>query len=817
MLLCAAASPVSSAQELLSVSANVAGMERYGDGRWGLVRAVCRNRSESEQEVTVVVTPKGRTGNQFIRTLNIPAQMSYIVSWPVHLDDGITDAFEFDYIVLKGGPDSSDILSSNTGEPTENFVSTNAGGQWRKRTNTQSSPGYCAVISSRTASRRDQSAVDRFAVLCREKAEVPPMLVSLRPKDMLGIPELLDAADQMIITASDLAMYPDVCDAIRVRIQRGARAVFILPLCGETTAQAILGDAIPVSVVDETTPLRVQLKHHPEVISAGHPDESHLREFIEPVTVVRCVIETGRTLWSVRNWPVLVENSFGNGQAFLCAVSPELFLHEVPGQGLDTFASRLLDQAFRAPVEEPLISTEALATASEAKIGYVIPGRGFAATLLATFTLLLGFLAWYFRQKDRAVYLLVAIPALALLGAVPGIIQGNLSRGVAPPTMLEGRIARVATGQSTFAADGVATLYHPEGASLKLSFEPHALLQPRPARPSGERKRFIWTDRTQAHIPNLHQPAGATSYIERSVVRTDAPMRALGRISADGLEIKIANAVELDPEDIFVASSGPDRMAVRRVSGKLWCTPADVLAPGQFSNATLLSAEQNMRANLCNQLFQNDERLARFPDTPSVLFWSTKLPTALHPDDDSMRRQSWTLFSLPLDLQPPKVGVPVTIPTALMPYHVVPDIDGSMSATYSRRLAKWIQKKAAAKTVLHFDLPSSCRPFEFENADVQLRIRAGSRTVKLQSGTLDQLKDILTVEDPVHTVSFTIPGEVLNLNRDSVLLRIAVGELKGVDNKLRAEQDNFWKIDRVLLTVRGKRVDSAISGEVTKE
>lgn len=796
------------AEEGISVGAGIGGIQRYGAGRWGMVQGSFANKTDQEREFSILMSPEGPSGNQFVRTLKVPARTVRTSTWPVHLDKGVHDAFQFHYIVLKGDPDSTDILSSRTSEQTENFISTNAGGAWSLRKNElEFSPGYCLILTSYSEAAKDERAVDRFAVLCREQAGYPSMMMSIRPDELSGSTETLDPADQMIILSPDLGALPDACDAIRTWIQRGGRAIFFLPQCGEETVRAILGDALPVSVVDTTTPLRVPLKHHPRSISAKHQDESHLREFEEPVTVVRCVPEAGNTVWSVRGWPVVIEDTFGSGSVVVAAISPEVFLNEDPAAGLDSIASRVLDQTFRARQEAPLIPSDHLKQMAEKEIGYEIPRRSFAAALLVVFTLALGGVAMFLRRKERSGSLLFAVPLLAVCGAIPGLIQGNAARNVAPPTLIEARIARLATGQSFFAADGMATLYRPTSDSIYVSLDPDASLLPQQGRPKSEGKKYIWTGRGGVRIPDFSQPAGASSYTARSVIRTDNPMHARGQLSEDGIRIDIANASELQPEDVILAGPGPDRMSVRSAGDSFITQTSDILAPNNFSNATLLSTEQNTRADLFRKLFDNDRRMKRFPAVPSLLFWTTNLPSPFHADDPDLRMRSWTLVSLPLEIEVPGPDQPVTIPAVLMPYRLVPDSDGSVSSVYSRRLAKWIQKKSGAVNVLRFDLPKACQPFQFQDAELQLRIRAGSRTVKIQGGTLEQLKEIETLDSPVTTEHIPIPGEILNLNSDgdSVLLRIAVSEVQGVDSELNLEQDNFWKIERVLLTVRGSR------------
>ena len=118
--------------------------------------------------------------------------------------------------------------------------------------------------------------------------------------------------------------------------------------------------------------------------------------------------------------------------------------------------------------------------------------------------------------------------------------------------------------------------------------------------------------------------------------------------------------------------------------------------------------------------------------------------------------------------------------------------------------------------VLKFQLPRECQPFHFENASIDLRIRAGSRTVKVSVGQLGGFTEVTSLNSPVGNMTVDLPVDVLNAATDtgSVVLNMSVGELEigsAGDEQAAAEQDNFWKIDRVLLSLKGHRMDLPVT------
>lgn len=793
------------------------GVGRFRVGHWGLVKGFFSNKSDQDQTVTAIVTPHGRQNAQYIRSIVVPSHTNRDSVWPVLLDDSDPKVFEFDVVLLKGTDDSRQITQLRGGEFTDNFASGNPRGYTQPQPSLTLPPGYCGFLTTRTEASDELDDVTDLMGALRAQAGLTAMTVPLRPEDIRIYAEGLEPLDQLIVTSPDLADHPETCDAVRSWIQRGGRALLMLDQCGEETASALLGEALPLSVVDRTSPLTLPLKQQMETESPGQPNLSHLREFDEPVTLVRTIFEAGTVLWSVRGWPALVEVPFGNGQVFVATVSARVFLSEQSRDELDAISGNILEQMFKTRPEAPLLSQKQLSAAAEQRIGYVIPSRQFAAIVLSVFTVVLGLVSWLAWKRDRP-GLLLAIPIVSLIAAVPGMVKGVASRQVAPATLIQNRVAFLTRGQTTLAADGVSTVYQPSGGSADLLLPESSLVFAPPESTSPQSQRLVWTEAGDSRWAGFSQPAGATSYLQRSMVNLPTPLRAVVAFGAEDVEISLTNAELLNPEDPIIASASPDRMAVRSVEQGIFAGgPADTLASEELSRETLLSETQVLHADLYRQIFSSEARLSRFPAEPTLMFWTDKLPSSVQLTDNSVRTESMSLISLPLEFEIPAVDEPLTIPTALMPYRAVQDTDGSFSSAFSNRQARWIQRKAGSNTLLKFELPRVCQPFHFDEAEVQLRILAGSRTVRIYSGDPSDMVEVETLESPVGNHPISIPGSLLNAGSDGsgVFLRISVGELAGVvpGGEMNAEQDDFWKIDRVLMTVRGHRRSLLSSSE----
>lgn len=790
-----------------SGSVTMGGLGRYNSNHWGLVKGTFGNRSDQPERVTAIVTPHRMSGARFVRSVTVPPDTIREASWPVLLDRVSDDAFEFDVIILDGNYDSAAIKQSRFGETTDSFTSGNSGGRYRQEVRGTYSPGVSAVCYSRAIpdDLTAMSNIDRFAIVARQTAGMPPMIIPFTANDLNGYAEALDPAQQLLISAPDLVRHPDACEAMRLWVQRGGRALLFLTECGEQTAQAVLGESVPVTFVEQTTVNQVDFLHNPDFRRTGAADRSFQREFDEPVHFVRAEFERGQDLWTIDGWPALVQIPFGDGHFFACMVSANALLDD---QGKpNAFADPVMEVMYRTEHEQPLLADAALAESGTQSIGYVIPERTTAATVLIGFTALLMLIGFFLWKKDRPIALLIAVPVLALAAAAPGILLGKQSRNVAPATVLERRIANLGGAQATFAADGTSTIFVPDATSGQLDLQPHANLRA-PDTEGSQSPRFVWLDHGESFWSDFSQPAGATSYSQQSVLRLSQPLSAAISFDKEGAVLDLPNSEQLQPEDLVLAGSGPDRMSVQSVDGNFRSRPQDVLAADQFSNAALLSDRQLSRAEQYRQLFSSERLLGSFPAQPTLLFWTDQLDASLSLPE-AERTESATMIAIPVDLRIPPAGQDITIPPVFLPYRVERDIDGSVGGSYSTGMRKWIRKKTGSTIVLRFTLPEAVQPMEFTGAELMLRVFAGSRTVRLQMGPLDQMQDITTLESPVGNQNMSIDPSILNSFGDgrNLLLRISISDLEGVDpeNRMNAEQDDFWQIERLLLTVHGAR------------
>ena len=308
--------------------------------------------------------------------------------------------------------------------------------------------GYRGLLTSFDESRRDLRGLEAVIDILRDEAHFEKMGITFTASDLDGYPEALECLEQLLITSQRLHHFPEACDAIRVWIQRGGRMWLFLDQTGMETAHALLGDALPLTRIDETSSNVMKLEIEPAASGQSSSEGALIREFAEPVRLVRVIADGGRTLWSVDGWPAVVELPFGNGTVFVTTISPEVFAQIDDNRMSFPCARQIANGMIRVSEKPSPVSEERLGFAAAGSIGYEVPSRLFAAAVMLAFVASLLTTGIVLLRKDRTAWLLWGIPLLAFVCAVPAVWVGGRSRSVAPPTAIHQRVAAVVAGQT---------------------------------------------------------------------------------------------------------------------------------------------------------------------------------------------------------------------------------------------------------------------------------------------------------------------------------------------------------------------------------
>lgn len=804
-----AGSASSATKEDLSVSMRAGGSGRYVLGRWGMVRGNLTNRTDQVETSLVVVTPAGSGGLQFARKVELPPKVAFDSQWPVFVSDvEAQGAVDFKYLFYPDGKD--DGVIRHTGNDTE--IPSFSGVTQRNGL------ALCGMIGESESPPKDESLVHQLLAVMRFASTGSPSVAYLVGANLTSNSECLEAFDQIAVTDSHLLRYPAACEAVRLWVLRGGKLHIVLDRAGEKVAEGLLGDSFPLTVVGQTTTNKLTLNLNPDYPTNQYPTRSVTREFDEPVRYLRVLPGTGEVIWTIDGWPVAMRTPLGQGTVLITAVSVEVFSEpsertspESPDRTMIASSRRFMDSLFTAK-SPPLLSGTTVGSAAATAIGYEIPSRKVAALLLTIFPISLLIAGVLLQKRSMGQRMIFVIPALAILAAIPAAAVGFQIRSVAPATIIETAIVQSSAGFTELPSDGFATSFVPSPMNLEVSSERGARLDLLTDPTNSDYRRLTWSGPQDVAWMNLQQPAGLRTYPLKSTRVLKSPWRALATLDEKGLKGVLQAGDDLNPTDAFLAGVNHENLAVRMSPDRSFeTTGSDVLAFGQFFKSTLLSDEQVLRGKILHSVFAEPptERTESFPAQPSLVFWDESDSSTIELGNSGVRRQRSVLIVQPLELIPPEAGKSISIPPQLLSFRSIALPNGGMSSAYNNMRRQWLSQESSATTLLEFQIPSACLPFVVESAEVEMVVRAGSRVVSVLCGSLPNLQSAAELKSPLGTQTISLPTDLVQESclTGKLLLQLNVSDIdesiKG--DSLSGEQDDSWRIEKVLLSLKGHR------------
>ncbi|MCA9085372.1 MAG: hypothetical protein KDA81_15020, partial [Planctomycetaceae bacterium] len=787
------------------------GVARFLSGRWGSVRGSVKNRSDHPQSMLMVVTPPGPDNLQFARSVTVPPGSVYSVQWPLLLPLNNAGNLEFTYQMFPGGTDDG-VLRRRKGEP--------------------GLPSYNAIVDERDSGLVGLIWSPRFETLPEDQRLVlddapnqlllalagegqRPGVQSVMLSDLSEFPENLDVFDLLGVTSRDLSLYPEVCRSIRLWVQRGGKLVIFLDEIGPHNAECLLDGTASLTVIDETSSNTVRLQLSPDFHVRMDQEREVIREFDEPVRITRVIADGVRPLWMVDGYPVVMHVPFGGGDVIVTAIAPQTLYEPNPNSRSPATQNRLIPSSTKlidltlhsnAIVRLP---TEVLRTQAAEYVGYAIPGRWLAAAITLLFPLIVFLAGRRLLKRQTGELILVALPLIALLIALPTVGFGLRSRTVAPQTVVRTELLQSVPGANALASDGTLAVYNPDPAEMQISGGPLSLLIPERSQYGGDLRRINWMDDGDSQWQRFEMSAGVHLNQTRQVRMLAEPLHASATFDAQGLTGRIHSRSLGTPENAILASALPEQMAVHiAADGRFRVAPADMLEPGTFVTDSLVTEVQNRRSQLLSSVLNPAISNGRFPETPSLLYWTTSEDTPVAVDNPGTRQSLSVLVVQPIQLTAPAEGQPITIPPAMLPYRQVVDESGNMSG-YSVSQKAWAQRKPAGTGRVRHAIPDVCQPFAADDSELTLRIHAPSRTVEILAGTDQKMHPVKTLTSPVGTFQIPLPASVLSDVTESGAVFV---EVKASDVETSADADSqdlssdFWHVEQLLLTLHGRRI-----------
>jgi hypothetical protein len=816
MLIAACCSACVAQQTEISGRIHSSGLARYVPERWSTVKGIVSNPADEAQSVLMVVTPPGGQNLQYARHITLPPQTYYETQWPVLIPAEAKSGDDFRTLVFPGGEDDGVIRrrSTDVGVASFSAVVRPAG------------RGLTAWFAKPEEPPHVHKGVNALLQMMRFVGYGDNAVTSIQPRDYMHFSEALDSLNQLCITTDELKEYPNLQEAIRLWVQRGGRLMLMVDQTGTETATLLLGDALPLTVVGETSSNRVQLDLNPMYSERSYPQREVVREFQEPVRWLRVLAEAGEFIWTVEGWPVAIRLPFGRGQVLVTTIDAAVFTVEQPqppGGNRPSVnpratpppfdmipSSRRMIDALLQPPDPLLVDAATVLQTSTNQIGYSIPGRWVAAALALSFPAALLIAGVWVQRRRTGERLIWLVPALSVAISAPIVVAGVMSRSVAPPTILETCAIQSIEGQTQLVSDGFAVSYTPESGEVEVRSVDGAVVDSPVESENADIRRLKWTSADDCEWVNVNQSSGIRQLPIRGVKLTGRPLKAVATFDSDGAIGTFDTAEFSDAADAIFAGAAGTRMSVQWVGDKQFRIKAgDVLRPQLFIRDALMSEAQQVRTKLYESLFANTERLASFPEQPSLLTWFDDPNSAIVIGSEAARRERSVLLVQPLQLQAPQPDQLVTIPAGFLDRRAIADSSGSVSTVYNNARHTWLERESAGSTLLEFLLPSVCLPFELETAELQFRIRAGSRQLQLFSGTPERLEPVTTLDSPVGSFDVQLPVQTIaaSARAGRFCLQLQVSDLDAALQNTEAvgEQDDSWQIESLEVTLTGRR------------
>ncbi len=802
--------------EAAVVSARIgppAGIRRLRPETWGLVGLNVLNGGDRPADVMATMYFRGDPSLQYARRLWVPPR-SKRYSWcPLLPPRSIAPETP--------GPspeptqaEVKSLLFDRSG-PTEEFVRNRSETVLRSRLlPIHHSRPTTAVVTDRGADDPAKASEDDAALevvsVSRRSAGLSPAVVDLYEDFLPPIEESLDGLDQLVLASDHLADDAAARGAVRRWLLGGGRLWIMLDQVEPETVELLLGEAFRCRVVDRVGLTRVVTEGvSPDAQgSRGQP-----RDFEQPVDLVRVLAPDAEVIFAVNGWPAAFWHRVGKGEVLFTTLGAAGWIRS-PGYGAPpSVATKPLEflglRLFRRR-DPPLLEPLAWEAYLSEQIGYRIVGRGFVAGVLGAFCLALWGTGAWLGRRNRLERMAWIGPLAAAIATLALAVTGSLARHRVPPTVAVAQLAEVDPRSHDVRITGLLAMYNRGPSRGPLGVRRGGLFSPDMTGLGSTTRRMVWTDLDRWHWEHLPLPAGVRTAPFAYATKLARPIEARAAFGPDGLTGTLDAVPFGGLADAVIATPSHGNLSIElETNGRLHAGAGDVLAPGQFVAASVLSDEQRRRQAIYAQVL-GGKLPAGFPDRPTLLAWARPLDMQFTFPDQAARAGS-ALLAVPLEIERTPPGTRVVVPSPFLDCRSVRGPLRERSAVYSNATHEWIELRTSGEAYLRFQVPEQVLPVRLDRARLMLRINAPSRKVQLLGYAGQGWVSLATWNSPVGGFPLEITDpELLELDdRGGFSLGITVADDRSPDagtgpiNVL----GSAWKIESVELEVTGETLE----------
>lgn len=802
IVLCVFVGPVFGQDDAKSVPARpshidfqvtAAGSQRYAPGHWGLLESQVRNSGDSLETVRGLAWFDTDPALQFGRDVIVPPQ-SVRRSW-----------------FLVRGPDADSsvrsmeltygLAAATPGEEPAGTQETTSKGLFVPRSRPR-------VLFVNDTGPEEVQAYDLISSV-RQQASPQMLLLDVPTRRLPPVEEAWDIADAVILTGDRIAHDTLAQTALLGWVRRGGSLWIPLDLIDHRIVQEMFADRLKLDVINRSSLNQFQIV--PTAGSAEAPSPELLVE--TPVDLVRVVVDGAEVSHTIDGWPAAFHLQFGRGHVTFTAigagglfVQPHQFVDQslvAPGEGIRfTNAASSVFQRVFGRVRTESFSAETLDQYVTSRIGYETPQRSIVGLLLGLHVVLSLVVMRVLHRRDRPGWVLWSCPVLAIVAAGLLVGAGSASRS-APPGQQIFQFVEAETGRSVATVEGTLAVYSDVDFSPRLGTETGAVFVPDRRAMQQARWRLIRSDLNRWHSEGIQLRPGVRTAPFKSRITLDRPLRAVGTLDANGLSGYLESPLALAPQDALIASRTHVTLPVDITADGRIETSGAVLPPGQFLNASVVSAEQTRRQEVLREMFRADGRSSLNVTRPSLLFWTRPLDLKSG-DLDAEAADGAALFMLPLEVIRPPAGSAVRVPSPLITYRAVPTAGSHATpAFFSNSQGTWSEYPRAGTITLLFQLPTELLPLEADSAVVTLKITAASRDVTVRG--VSRADAAGEFSSPVGVREVKLDSAQFDVNETGgIPIQVSVGAAASESDADAPMQDRYWKMDWVQFEFRGR-------------
>jgi hypothetical protein len=785
------------------------GVHRYEPGYWSTVGVRAINGLENDEEVLLSVFIDPHSRMQYMRKMWAPARAVRVAWLPIRVPDRVSKSqryLDLNALRLQKSTDQDVLQQREYDTLISNYVLT-----------LDTSMSKTAILFDKplpdAAGNIEHIDKPMYDMVAEMKAQIDGSRVTL---DLGGdfvppMPAAYEALDQLVVCDDRIVDDSVGLHAIRHWLQQGGRMWLPLDRVSRSTVTALLGDAMGYEIIDRTELNRFTIS---DISRFPEPATEELWDSEVAVEFLRVATDSADVHCQINGWPAAFWKQIGNGEVLFTTMAPEGFLNTHLGNGSRVNISKALHSIGTRFFQSRQLADVDVNTAKPLlieQIGYRIPSRALAATILLLNCVVLCAAGWWLGLRRHLEQLAWIAPVAALCATGVFVFIGRSQTQRVPASAASFQFVQVTPDTNSADVHSLTAVYSPQAFPLTLQSKAGELVVPDVSDLTNVVKRITFDDSGQASWQGVSMKPGTVRFVEHyAPISWDTPIRAVCQFGPEGLVGKIDGVREMEVSDTVVVAFPTANLAISmNDDGSFLGQTTDVLGRSHFLSDSILNDEQRRRKAVYQHLHQVSVDTG-YPRSPTLFAWSDSIlaPLAL---DSSFSQFGSSLLAIPLEIRRTPPAKPFVVPATFIAPQLLRTAQG-VSAAYNARTGQWVDEQTGPMaTKLRFALPKQVLPCRLSRANVIISLTAPSRTLALYGFRGGE--PVLLHEQDNPNGRYTIAlehAEALELDEQGgfvICFQISGQEDVSDERKIEAYQQSSWKIEYVRVDVEGRTLD----------